>query len=179
MVLKAIFTTSQNKMANKIIDREQEIVFTNFTEEGFLGTWNKKLYELKSGKSYYLPFYLAEHFAKHLVTRELNRKAQASLKEFRQTHPGIDRKEIDAHEQSIIGNINLRQQMMDKCIETQEPEATNLGIIRPREVPQSERVLKTELRSADLIASKGVPASEFRFNKPKTEDSFEGLADQT
>ena len=59
----------------KTIKRDQEIIFTNWTDEDFSHTYDmgyfggkdgkiwivrKRLYEFKAGKSYYIPFYLAE-----------------------------------------------------------------------------------------------------------------------
>ncbi|MCR4278110.1 MAG: hypothetical protein NUV85_03830, partial [Candidatus Berkelbacteria bacterium] len=105
----------------KITNRDQEIVLTNFTSEDFDGKWAKKIYRLKAGKSYYLPFYLAEHFAKHLVDHELNTRATEAIAELRKIDPRIDQKEVDRREQGIIGNLVLRQQLMDKCIEVTQP----------------------------------------------------------
>ena len=48
-------------------------LFTNFSEETFTGYWNGKGKTFKPGQSVYMPNYLAEHFAKHLVNRELLR----------------------------------------------------------------------------------------------------------
>lgn len=49
------------------------VLFTNFTQDDFIGYWDGKPTTVKSGKSIYLPDYLAKHFAKHLVNRELIR----------------------------------------------------------------------------------------------------------
>lgn len=50
-------------------------VFTNFSEEDFVGKWDgKKFPAIKPGKSMMLESYIAEHFAKHLIDRELNKK---------------------------------------------------------------------------------------------------------
>ena len=54
--------------------------FTNFSEEEFTGYWSGKGKKFAPGQSLYMPDYLAEHFAKHLVNRELlRRKADGSL----------------------------------------------------------------------------------------------------
>jgi len=47
------------------------VLFTNFTNEDFTGYWNGKGKTIKAGESLYMPEYLGEHFAKHLVNREL------------------------------------------------------------------------------------------------------------
>ena len=47
--------------------------FINFTDKEFVGYWNGKGRKYPSGASEYMPDYLAKHFAKHLVNRELLR----------------------------------------------------------------------------------------------------------
>lgn len=47
--------------------------FVNFTSEAFVGYWNGKGRKYPAGASEYMPDYLAQHFAKHLVNRELLR----------------------------------------------------------------------------------------------------------
>lgn len=49
-------------------------LFVNFTEETFTGYWDGKPKKFEPGQSVYMPDYLANHFAKHLVNRELLRK---------------------------------------------------------------------------------------------------------
>ena len=53
---------------------KQAIRFTNFSEEDFVGVWNGEEFLIKKGESILLQDFLAEHFAKHLVDRELNKK---------------------------------------------------------------------------------------------------------
>jgi len=48
-------------------------LFTNFTNETFIGYWDGKAKKFEPGKSVYMPDYLARHFAKHLTNRELLR----------------------------------------------------------------------------------------------------------
>lgn len=48
-------------------------LFINFTDQEFTGYWNGKGRKYPSGTSEYMPDYLASHFAKHLVNRELLR----------------------------------------------------------------------------------------------------------
>ena len=47
--------------------------FVNFTEEEFTGYWDGKPHVYPAGASEFMPDYLAKHFAKHLVNRELLR----------------------------------------------------------------------------------------------------------
>ena len=164
----------------KIIDREQEIVFTNYTDKDFDGRWNKKTYRLKAKKSYYLPFYMAELFGKHLVDRELNERAAKEIKEIRNIDPRIDQKEVDRRERGILTNKTLRQELMDKCVQLTEPK--ELDFITPRLAPTREVVLKTQQRSAEMVKEGKVVASDLGpKNQPKEEapeESFEGLKDE-
>ena len=48
-------------------------LFTNFTDQEFTGYWDGKGKKFAPGQSLYMPDYLADHFAKHLVNRELLR----------------------------------------------------------------------------------------------------------
>lgn len=47
--------------------------FVNFTDQEFVGYWNGKGRKYPAGTGEYMPDYLARHFAKHLVNRELLR----------------------------------------------------------------------------------------------------------
>lgn len=49
-------------------------LFTNFSNEDFIGHWDGKGKKFTPGQTMYMPDYLAAHFAKHLVNRELLRK---------------------------------------------------------------------------------------------------------
>ena len=148
----------------KIISREQEIAFTNFTDEDFEGQWNKRIYRLKAGKSYYLPFYQAESFGKNLVDRELNKLAQKEIKEIRAIDPRIDQKEVERREMSILNNAKLRQEMMEKCVEILEPEDFNYA--SPKEIPVRQIPLKTQERSARMVEQGLVAKEDLGFNKP-------------
>lgn len=48
-------------------------LFTNFTDQEFIGWWDGKSKKFAPGQSVYMPDYLAKHFAKHLTNRELLR----------------------------------------------------------------------------------------------------------
>ena len=49
-------------------------LFTNFSEEEFVGSYDGKIKKFAPGQSLYMPDYLAKHFAKHLTNRELIKK---------------------------------------------------------------------------------------------------------
>ena len=55
-------------------------LFTNFTDQDFIGYWDGKGKKFPPGSSLYMPDYLAKHWAKHLANRELLRTdAQGNL----------------------------------------------------------------------------------------------------
>jgi hypothetical protein len=52
--------------------------FTNFSNEDFTWNYNGMAYTFKSGQTMFLEDYKAEHFAKHLIDRELNKMGIAT-----------------------------------------------------------------------------------------------------
>jgi hypothetical protein len=49
----------------------KSVVFFNWSDEDFTWTWDKKPWDFAAGSKVYIQDYLANHFAKHLVDREL------------------------------------------------------------------------------------------------------------
>lgn len=49
-------------------------IFTNYTDEDFIGIWGKTEYPIPAGQSMMFEGGLAIHFAKQLAQRELNKK---------------------------------------------------------------------------------------------------------
>lgn len=59
---------------NRIYGRFNDMktmIFTNFSNQKFTGRWAKQIRVFEPGESSPLPEYLANHFTRHLVTREL------------------------------------------------------------------------------------------------------------
>lgn len=52
------------------------VKFTNFSKEDFTWTWNKIPYKFPAGEFRFMETNLAEHFAKHLINRELLKKGR-------------------------------------------------------------------------------------------------------
>lgn len=50
------------------------IKFKNFSDEDFTCSWDKVPYKFKAGMEIYAEDWKANHFAKHLIDRELNKK---------------------------------------------------------------------------------------------------------
>lgn len=51
----------------------QAVQFHNFSNEDFTWKWDGTTYTFKAGQTIFLEDFKAEHFAKHLVDREMNR----------------------------------------------------------------------------------------------------------
>lgn len=49
------------------------VLFVNPFDEGFTHTWDKEPYTIAAGGRMYVPEWLGQHLAKHLVDRELNK----------------------------------------------------------------------------------------------------------
>lgn len=52
----------------------QAKAITNYTDESFTGYWDKVPYIIPAGATIYLEDWKADHLAKHLIDRELNKK---------------------------------------------------------------------------------------------------------
>lgn len=172
----------------KVVNREQEVHFTNFTSEEFRGQWARKLYPLKPGKTYYLPFYLAEKFASDLVDRELNIEVEAEIAKARAAKPDITQPQISQIYTRIFNNVKRRQEMMDKCVYV--PGDVQVDMVMPKEVPVREVHLQSDDRlkryvdegriSREDAASMGVKPAVVspQISQSTSESSFEGLQDQ-
>lgn len=156
----------------KTVSWDEEIVFTNWTDKDFTGMWNKKLYPLKPGKSYYLPFYLAEHFAKGLCDREYNIAFNAALSELKTKFGGtVDRQTLEhrVQQSDAVRRISF-QEMMDKCVTYLPKSASEIDVVNPKEVPLKEAVLNRDERGKEL--KEKYPDIEVQVNQ-KALDQFE------
>jgi hypothetical protein len=60
-------------------DNDRRFIFNNWSSEDFVGTWAGVTTIVKAGTTQEFPMYLAYHFTKHLVDREMARSGKASL----------------------------------------------------------------------------------------------------
>jgi len=126
------------------------VIFTNWTKEDFSWTWNSVPYTFRAGQSIYIEDYLANHFAKHLVDRELIRAG----------------KQVNDHS---------RQSLIDKCISAEEqkqaesPEKLSMEILNKNKAAEAKAPFCTECDSKGLRHKKNCPASV------RKEEGFEGL----
>ena len=157
----------------RIIERDEEVIFHNWTDKDFTGVWidgphkvssspvsyspaKRKVYELTAGKSYYLPFYLAEKFAKEIAEREYWTTFNQKLEEIRK-EKGNERMERRQLENLVQTSNEVRalniQEMMDKCVEIIDDQ--NVEMVKPKEVKLKEVVLKRDERAKEQIERYG------------------------
>ena len=175
----------------KIIDREQEISFTNFSEEDFEITYdhgrmggekgnvwipNRKLYVFEAKKTYLIPYYLAEVFAKHLTDKEYNKAFQKELNiQIQKAGAGVSREVIEHRVMQVIGFT--KQFSMNKCVELQDEE--NSIVPKPQKIRMKEVLLYRDERAAEIEAEFGNVGSVYnreavkQANKEESKDEFE------
>ena len=119
--------------------------FTNFSGEDFSWKWNSELFKFKAGESKMLPTYLALHFAKHLVDRELIK---------------------DSDDTGFYDNPKKRNDFMKKCltdkiISATSPDKLTVKIANKRNKKATSRIIKKDIKR--------------EVNKAKDEEEFAGL----
>lgn len=138
---------------------DKAVLFTNWTDEDFVGMWNNEPYLLAKKTSRFYPEYLATHFAKHLTDREMN-KAKVTTDHF------------------------SRKEYLDKCftevIEASSAAAVNDLILNQ---PKQEEKVVEEPKAAALIVEESTDVSvveKKKLGRPKKEvkeEEFAGLKD--
>lgn len=78
-----------NKMEN-----EKRYIFTNWSKEDFLGQWDGATTLVKAGEYIEVPEYLAFHFCKVLVDREMLRNGQETMMANEEARDPHERKTI-------------------------------------------------------------------------------------
>jgi hypothetical protein len=123
-------------------------LFTNWTSQDFTGVWDKQPTLIKAGESTYLPTWLADHFAKHLINQELYRNNKHLLDP-------------------------QRDEMTKKCfagkIETSSPVEAEIKVLN------QNKEVKEVKKFCDKCDSKGITHKKNCPNNPKNRETFEGL----
>jgi hypothetical protein len=107
--------------------------FLNYTEEDFIGKWDNVERLIKAGESINLPGFLADHYAKHLVDREMIKAGQdISLNIAEARKPFLDKcfigeaisapTELEAEIASL--NQPVKEEVVEKVIEDVKPVET-------------------------------------------------------
>lgn len=75
-------------------DPDRRYVFNNWSDEDFVGQWNGVQTLIKAGEIKELSMYLAYHFTKHFVDREMSKKNQDAFLAVEETRKPYEDKTI-------------------------------------------------------------------------------------
>ncbi|MDH4127317.1 MAG: hypothetical protein OEV44_01085 [Spirochaetota bacterium] len=134
------------------MEQSKAMRFYNWTNEDFSHKWDSVEYTFRAGESQMVQDYLANHFAKHLAQREINKK----------NLPMNDRK---------------YQEFFNKCLSGEELSSeTSLKLEMEIEKANQKVEKVEEKRFCEFCDSKGVRHLKDcpTLNKEKEEDNFEG-----
>ncbi len=154
--------------------------FTNFSNEDFTGKWDGQDWPIAKGETVLIQSFLAEHFAKHLIDREM-------------TKVGISTGNEEAREKYMnkcVGNIVLEAESAVK-LETkmlnEQPIETKEEDMKPVVEVEKEKALedmsKTELikkmkevgvKAPTMITDRSKMIDAILALQNSEEDSFEG-----
>ena len=152
------------------MSNQTAVRFYNFSDEDFSHTWDSVIYTFKAGETIMLESYLAEHFAKHLVDRELNKEDLIT---------NLPHNRIKFYNQCIIqsdhiearNEVDLKMKMMNKNEKSEEIEA------EIEKVEEPEEPVKKERTPEQIQAAKDKMAKARAARGKKKEENFEGLED--
>lgn len=158
--------------------------FKNSSQEQFIGVWNKKKTIIEPGEKVLLEGYLADHFAKHFVDRELTKNAS-------KTNAINDRKKILAECLQDAG-INYRDEddfkikigkidgEKDNEISKLKKELKNVKSKSKDKTPEDDFEKQKELKNNVKQTKITKKESKSKSSKDKTpEDDFDGMNETT
>lgn len=130
--------------------------FYNFSNEDFSYTWDGEVFDFPAGERVMLQEYLARHFAKHLVDRELN-NAKLDTNHFsrreleRKALPGFVFEGEEPKQTEKVSETKLVFQMMNEKAEEAVVEEVAEEVAAPKRgrKPKAEKEPKEE-EFADL-----------------------------
>lgn len=147
-------TTMIDKTIPTIKPNTTPVLFVNWSDESFTGVWDKIETTIDAGESLWTPFWLAEHFAKHLVDREMNKKKIPTDHFTRETYVSKcigNKKELEA---GIKNDDPLGIKLLNNNANSNiDPDN------KPSEQPKPRR---------------GRPPKNIAITEPVKEESFEG-----
>lgn len=135
---------------------QKACLFTNWTSEDFAWTYGGVAYTFKAGQSIYLQDYLARHFTKHLVDKELNRE---KLPTNHHTRGEFERK---CYGEAVVQGEN-KEKLESELLNVVPPVATPpsepepvLPPVAPPESPEQNPSSAQPQKFCDSCDSKGV-----------------------
>ena len=85
-----------------VFDNERRFIFNNWSDRDFTATWANESTTVKAGTSKEFPMYLAYHFTKHFVDREMQKDGMSSLMSIDEQRKSYEDKTMA----EITGNID-------------------------------------------------------------------------
>lgn len=140
--------------------------FINFTDQGFVGYWNGKGRKYPAGASEYMPDYLAKHFAKHLVNRELLRtKSDGTL-----VHKDGDKMTSPKFSEQVPLFMELfkKAYISDEADDLGTTEDGLESLIGAANKNRQDRIAKVESAKIENVP----PISQPRQPKPQEDENF-------
>lgn len=145
----------------------QNAKFTNFTDQDFIGHWDGKAKKIKAGQSIYMPDYLAKHFAKHLVNRELLRKDDNGNLIYKDGEKYTSPKKPE----EVPTYMKLFEKAYEPDEDTDEDDMTS-----PTDDP--EALIKAQNKNKQSQKPQEEVSSNLPDTEEKTEEEFEGSPEE-
>lgn len=147
---------------NNLKTMQKVLKFTNFSNEDFVGHWDGTPWKVKAGETIMLQAYLANHFSKHLIDRELNKKDESTSNQVERAKMskmclGDVVVEVESNEKAETEVLNQEAEV-SKHLSRKELDkiALDEGIANPEDFDNKQEVI-------DAI-------NDGRGEDPKTED---------
>lgn len=118
------------------------VSFTNWTDQDFTYTWDKMEFTFQAGQSIYIQDFLAYHFAKHLIDRELN---ENKLPTNHQSREELLKKCIGEHKLESTSSVELETQILNVQEEIEKENKPRRG--RPAKQEKSSEEEFEDLKS--------------------------------
>ena len=166
----------------KLVSRTQEIIFTNWSDEELNATYDLgtnggvdvKSYKLAARKSYYIPFFIAEEFARILANREYQKVWNENFKKVRAEAGLLVDRRTQEHQATSLTNLN-RQELIDRCVEIIPVKPEDISMIFPQEVKLREVILNRDERNDKFEKETGIPSQVNRkaIRQKEKDEEFE------
>lgn len=121
-------------------DNERKFIFNNWTSNDFIGMWGGQETLIKTGETKEFPMYLAYHFTKHLVDREMGRdgkEGSMSSMEARQPYENKTISEITAGTDSLALS-SLKEKIREE-IEAEVNPSKKTKKVTKKEIVKEEK----------------------------------------
>ena len=144
----------------------ETIPFTNFSSEDFVGLWDKQSYFVKAGETKSYPEWLAIHFTKKLVDREMQKDGKTIIDESRLEY-----------EKKVLGRVlsdeeKLKEVRKDIRIELEKDAVKENTITEEKEELKEVEPAKEEEKTEKVEES----TEEEQFEEVEKEEKKEDIS---